>query len=175
MTNMAIAVMGLGILGLWFYRAPLWIYTIIILGLAVSIFALGGWGVRFWVLALLGLWFAIFYIPWTRRYWIKPIYTWVRHRLPAMTETEQAALEAGDVWWESTLLAGAPDWTAWQSLPLSALSQEERDFLENQVETLCRLIQEWDVTHLHGDLPAAAWDYLKKESRAGDSATQRKR
>ena len=30
----------------------------------------------------------------------KPIFSWARGVLPAMSDTEREALEAGDVWWE---------------------------------------------------------------------------
>ena len=40
----------------------------------------------------------------------KPIFGWARGVLPAMSETEREALEAGDVWGDAELFTGNPDW-----------------------------------------------------------------
>ena len=40
----------------------------------------------------------------------KPIFSWARGVLPAMSDTEREALEAGDVWWDADLFTGNPDW-----------------------------------------------------------------
>ena len=41
----------------------------------------------------------------------KPIFSWARGVLPAMSDTEREALEAGDVWWDADLFTGNPDWS----------------------------------------------------------------
>jgi hypothetical protein len=41
----------------------------------------------------------------------KPIFSWARGALPAMSDTEREALEAGDVWWDADLFTGNPDWS----------------------------------------------------------------
>ena len=38
----------------------------------------------------------------------KPIFSWARGVLPAMSDTEREALEAGDVWWDADLFTGNP-------------------------------------------------------------------
>ena len=40
----------------------------------------------------------------------KPIFSWAGGVLPAMSDTEREALEAGDVWWDADLFTGNPDW-----------------------------------------------------------------
>jgi hypothetical protein len=38
-------------------------------------------------------------------------FLWARGVLPAMSDTEREALEAGDVWWDADLFTGNPDWS----------------------------------------------------------------
>ena len=39
-----------------------------------------------------------------------PIFSLYKKILPQMSQTEQEALEAGTVWWDSELFTGRPDW-----------------------------------------------------------------
>ena len=39
-----------------------------------------------------------------------PIFAIYKRMLPAMSQTEREALEAGTVWWEGELFSGRPDW-----------------------------------------------------------------
>ena len=84
-----------------------------------------------------------------------------RSVLPPMSETERDALEAGTVGWEGRLFGGAPDWRELHALPAPRLSADERAFLDGPVETLCAMLDEWEITHERADLPPAAWEYLK--------------
>ena len=38
----------------------------------------------------------------------KPIFAFARGAMPAMSDTEREALEAGDVWWDADLFTGNP-------------------------------------------------------------------
>ncbi len=93
----------------------------------------------------------------------KPILYRLRKVLPPMSETERIALEAGDVWWEADLFQGRPDWQKLMNTQLPGLSAEEQTFINNQVEVLCSLLNDWEITHEHHDLPAEVWNYLKQE------------
>lgn len=84
-----------------------------------------------------------------------------------MSATEQEALEAGDTWWEADLFRGAPDWKKWLDIPYPTLSKEEEEFLAKQTEEFCAMISDWDIVHKDKDLPAAAWEYLKREKFFG--------
>lgn len=86
-----------------------------------------------------------------------------RRMLPSMSRTEQDALEAGNVWWEGELFSGAPDWSKLRSLPAPRLTEEEQAFLEGPTETLCRMLDDWQITHELADLPRAVWDYLLEQ------------
>src|SRR3569833_2552929 len=41
----------------------------------------------------------------------RPIFAWAHKALPAMSDTEREALEAGDVWWDADLFSVNPDWS----------------------------------------------------------------
>ena len=40
----------------------------------------------------------------------KPIFAWAKTALPALSDTEREAIEAGDTWWDADLFTGSPDW-----------------------------------------------------------------
>jgi acyl-CoA dehydrogenase len=83
--------------------------------------------------------------------------------LPAMSQTEREALEAGTVWWDGELFTGAPKWQKLLSAKSPELSAEEQAFLDGPCDELCRMLDDWDITHKRGDLPPAVWDYLKSK------------
>ena len=86
-----------------------------------------------------------------------------RRMLPSMSRTEQEALEAGNVWWEGELFSGAPNWSRLRSLPAPRLTEEEQAFLDGPVETLCRMLDDWEITHELADMPRGVWDYLLEQ------------
>jgi acyl-CoA dehydrogenase len=86
-----------------------------------------------------------------------------RGMLPRMSQTEQDALEAGNVWWEGELFSGAPDWRKLQALPAPKLTAEEQAFIDGPVEQLCRMLDDWQITHELADMPPEVWEFLKKE------------
>ena len=81
--------------------------------------------------------------------------------LPSMSQTEREALEAGTVWWDGELFTGAPKWSKLLSAKPPQLSAEEQSFLDGPCEELCRMLDDWNITHERGDLPPQVWDYLK--------------
>ena len=97
------------------------------------------------------------------RYITKPFLVVYRRMLPAMSDTEREALEAGTVWWDGEIFTGKPDWPKLLSAKAPKLSPEEQAFLDGPCEELCRMLDEWDITHRRADLPPHVWDYLKKK------------
>ena len=81
--------------------------------------------------------------------------------LPPMSQTEREALEAGTVWWDGELFTGAPKWPKLLSAKPPVLSAEEQTFLDGPCEELCRMLDDWHITHELGDLPPAVWDFMK--------------
>src|SRR5690606_34036726 len=86
-----------------------------------------------------------------------------RRMLPKMSKTEQDALEAGNVWWEGEIFSGVPDWRKLSSLPAPRLTPEEQAFLDGPTEELCRMLDDWQITHELCDMPPEVWAYLKRE------------
>jgi acyl-CoA dehydrogenase len=101
-----------------------------------------------------------------KRYVTRPIFAAFRKALPSMSQTEKDALEAGTVWWEGDLFGGRPDWNRLLAYPWPKLTDEERRFLDVEVEELCRLTDEWDAS-LRQDLPMPVWDYIKSKGFLG--------
>ena len=116
---------------------------------------------------LLALPILTFSIPTLRRRYItSPILTWFKKTLPPINTTERIALEVGDVSWEKELFCGTPNWRKLASMPQSTLTSEESAFLDNQVETLCQMLNDWEIVNTYQDLSPTVWKYLKKEGFA---------
>src|SRR5205807_7971097 len=81
--------------------------------------------------------------------------------LPTMSQTEKEALDAGTVWWDGELFTGAPRWSKLLSAKPPKLSAAEAAFLDGPCEELCRMLDDWSITHERADLPAAVWEFLK--------------
>src|SRR5688572_10046208 len=90
-----------------------------------------------------------------------------RRVLPAMSQTEREALEAGTVWWDGELFSGAPDWRKLLDVPRATLSPGEQSFLDNEVETLAGMVSDWETTNVYRDLPPAVWQYIKDNGFLG--------
>ncbi len=150
-------------LDLAYGRASLAKATLVLGALVIAYTLLGAggwpWKAAVWVLyaplALLNLSplrFAFITRPFLRAY---------RRMLPTMSSTEREALEAGTVWWDGELFTGGPEWDKLMSAKAPELTAEEQAFLDGPCEELCRMVDDWDVTHERGDLSPAVWDYVK--------------
>ena len=85
-----------------------------------------------------------------------------------MSDTEREALEAGTVWWDGEIFTGRPNWTKLLSAKAPRLSAEEQAFIDGPCEELCRMLDDWDITHRRADLPPQVWDFLKKQGLLRD-------
>ncbi len=97
-----------------------------------------------------------------RQYLTRPLFKWAKNALPGLSDTEREALEAGDVWWDQRLFSGNPDWKFLLDTPVATLTEEEQAFIDGPVNSLCDMLNEWDINWVRGDLPPEVWDYLKK-------------
>lgn len=97
----------------------------------------------------------------------RPIFHWAKGVLPALSDTEREAIEAGDTWWDAALFTGDPDWGELLSFPKPTLRPDEKRFIEGPVETLCAMLDDWRMTWETRDLPPEAWDFLKREKFFG--------
>ncbi len=91
----------------------------------------------------------------------KPVLQRYRRALPTMSATERQALEAGTVWWEGELFRGQPNWDRLLGCPRVRLDEDEEAFLEGPVNELCAMLDDWEITHVEGDLPPAVWEFLQ--------------
>ena len=66
-----------------------------------------------------------------------PLMKLFRKVTPTMSRTEQEALEAGSVWWDGEL------------------------FMDGPVNTLCNMLDDWQITQEDKDLPQNVWQYIK--------------
>ena len=97
------------------------------------------------------------------RFITRPFLKTYRRMLPTMSDTEREALEAGTVWWDGELFTGRPDWNKLLSAQAPRLTPDEQAFIDGPCEELCRMIDDWDITHRRADLPPEVWDFLKKK------------
>ena len=95
------------------------------------------------------------------RFISRPFLRTYRRMLPSMSQTEKDALEAGTVWWDGELFTGGPDWEKLLAAAAPRLSAEEQAFIDGPCEELCRMVDDWDITHRRADLPPHVWDYVK--------------
>ncbi|MEN8106824.1 MAG: acyl-CoA dehydrogenase [Pseudomonadota bacterium] len=105
--------------------------------------------------------------PLRRQLIIKPLLDLYAKIMPGMSETERDALEAGTVWWEAELFSGQPDWHKLLSYPAATLSNEEQAFLDGPVETLCGMINDWEITEELRDLTPETWACMKEQGFFG--------
>src|SRR5499433_953267 len=92
---------------------------------------------------------------------------WYRRQLPAMSQTEREAIDAGTVWWDGDLFSGNPDWDKLLALQRPALSPEEQSFLDNETEQLCAMVNDWETAQIWQDLPPQAWQFAKDKGFLG--------
>lgn len=99
--------------------------------------------------------------PLRRNIFSKAIYMVMKKLMPTISQTEQEALEAGDVWWEAELFSGKPDFKFLQKLPKPTLTDEEQAFLDGPVEEFCKMLDDWQITHIDYDISPEAWQFAK--------------
>ena len=85
--------------------------------------------------------------------------------IPKLSKTEEEALNAGDTWFEKDIFTGNIDWQKLENTT-TKLSKEEQSFLDNEVDKLCSMLNEWEIKQ-ENDLPSNVWDYLKNQGFFG--------
>lgn len=95
------------------------------------------------------------------------IFHHMRRIMPRMSSTERVALEAGTVGWDAQLFSGSPDFDVLLANQPVELNHEEQAFMDGPVNTLCRMLDDWDITHNNTDLPASVWQYIKDHGFLG--------
>ena len=134
-------------------------------GAALLAYTIFGSGSFLWLL-FLWLLYGLMVVPNLREFRrekiTRPALRIYRTMLPSMSDTERDALEAGNVWWDGELFSGMPDWDRLMSFPAPRLSDEEQAFLDGPCEELCRMLDDWEISHERGDMPPDVWQFIKK-------------
>ena len=105
--------------------------------------------------------------PFRQRAITAPLLRFYSRILPPLSPTEKIALEAGTVGFEGELFSGMPKWEMLLSQPKPVLTAEEQAFLDGPCEEVCRMTNDWEVTHVRADLPPEVWEYLKRNKFFG--------
>lgn len=90
------------------------------------------------------------------------LYGWYRKVMPAISATEQVALDAGTVWWDAELFSGRPHWRTLLKTPPPAVSEREQAFIDGPVDELCRMLDDWEICTIHRNLPPPVWSFLRE-------------
>lgn len=86
--------------------------------------------------------------------------------MPKISETERVALDAGVTWIEKDLFSGKPDLNKVLTESYPKLTAEEQAFMDNQVNTLCSMIDTWNLWKSK-EIEQKCWEYIKKERFLG--------
>lgn len=153
-----VGVLGIA-MGFAYKGAPLWLWSI--LGYLV----LYGYNFPLAITLIFTVFVLVFNITWLRRFIVSiPIMKMMDalNFLPTISETERTAIDAGTVWVDGELFSGKPDFKRILDEPYPELTKEEQEFLDNQVEALCAMVNDWDV-FVNKDFTEEAWEYMRKE------------
>jgi len=137
--------------------APLWLWAV------AGFFALVGVGAPVWLITTFLALAIIFNIKAIRRTLVSaPLMKFLdaMNILPAISETEQTAIEAGTVWVEGELFSGKPDMKRLSSEPYPDLTDKEREFLDGPAEELCKMVDDWKVFQKK-DFDEKTWRFLR--------------
>ena len=162
MTLSLVVVLLLVLAVLAWFRAPGWLAALAAVGALVAAIATpAGWpavvvgAITTLVLVPLGL-------PPLRRALISNrLFGWFKSVLPPMSATEREALDAGSVWWDAELFSGRPRWKTLFDMKKPGLSEREQTFLDNEVDELCTMLDDWQISHELNDLPPEVWRFIR--------------
>ncbi len=117
------------------------------------------------ILALVNL--ALSMKPLRQKYISTPFFSLFKKMLPALSDTEQEAIDAGTVWWDGQLFSGDPDWKSLIKIEKPGLSEEEQAFLDGPVVELCRMSDAWKINHDWRVIPEHIIDFVRQKGFLG--------
>jgi acyl-CoA dehydrogenase len=142
-----------------YFGAPLWLWSLLFAGLLLLLHT----PVPIWI--VFGVLVLVLSVPQLRRLLLT---TWIVQGirslklLPSISETEQAAIEAGTIWVEREFFSGRPNWQRLLQASYPELTPEAQAFLDGPVEQVCHMASDWEIYNRR-DLPPELWRYLKQE------------
>ncbi|WP_339879109.1 acyl-CoA dehydrogenase [Pseudidiomarina gelatinasegens] len=106
----------------------------------------------------------LFAVPDIRRSLItRPAFAFFKRVLPPLSPTEREAMQAGDTWWDADLFSGRPNWHEFHQTKAPQFTDDEQKFIDNQLETLLGMLDDFKIVQQDTDLPKKVWDYIRKE------------
>ena len=86
--------------------------------------------------------------------------------LPKISQTEKIALTSGTTWVDGELFSGNPDFKKIMAMSYPKLTAEEQNYMDNEVEELCKICVDYQVQILR-DLPPEVWQFLRDKKFFG--------
>ena len=86
--------------------------------------------------------------------------------LPKISATEEAALQAGTNWVEADFFKAEVNFKKIHAQKITHLTQEEQDFLDNEVNELCEMTSDWEIFQ-ERDLRTDVWQFIKDKKFFG--------
>lgn len=90
------------------------------------------------------------------------LYRMAKSVMPAISKTEQIALGCGTIGFDRDIFTGNPSLQHLVDTYTPKLSAEEQSYLDNEVDHLCSLLNDHDVS-MQKDFTKEAWDYMRDE------------
>ncbi|MDF3054332.1 MAG: fadE [Gammaproteobacteria bacterium] len=97
-----------------------------------------------------------------RRLLTRPIFVMYKKIKPHVSATEKEVLSMGTVGWEGELFSGMPNWKMFEQFPVPSLTNEEQNFLDNEVNALCAMIDNWTISQ-NLKLPDGLYHFIKEK------------
>ncbi|GJM01638.1 MAG: acyl-CoA dehydrogenase [Rhodomicrobium sp.] len=101
------------------------------------------------------------------KYFARPAFKAVSAIVPPVSDTEREALEGGTVGWDAELFSGAPDYEKLRAISPIRLSDDEQAFIDGPTETLCKMVDDWQVRASDREIPDEIWDYVRENGFLG--------
>lgn len=86
--------------------------------------------------------------------------------LPAISDTEREALEAGTVWVDGELFSGNPNWEKITTEAYHQMSPEEQAYFDGPVEELCRMCNDYEIATTR-EVPQEIWEFMNNNGFFG--------
>jgi acyl-CoA dehydrogenase len=90
----------------------------------------------------------------------KRLYRMAKGVMPAISKTEQIALGCGTIGFDRDIFTGNPSLQHLNKTYQPKLSPEEHSFINNEVNTLCGMLNDHEVARTK-DFTKEAWDYMR--------------
>jgi alkylation response protein AidB-like acyl-CoA dehydrogenase len=96
----------------------------------------------------------------------KRLYRMAKSVMPTISQTEQIALGCGTIGFDRDIFTGSPSLKKLVDTYDPKLTPDEEAFLDNQVDTLCTMLNDHDVV-TSKDFTRETWDYMRDEGFFG--------